>query len=132
MNSVHEQCPKSDSKTVLSPKTGSKTGWVHQEHSVHSHSPACMHRRAQARARVAASWALRSCSSRGPRPCRRVLCCVAGAPASCRRRPRALSQAPQRRVAGRDGRVATQRLQPSPPFWSQYNLCIAIQKKPSS
>ena len=30
MNSVHEQCPKSDSEIVLSPKTG----WVHQVHSL--------------------------------------------------------------------------------------------------
>ena len=29
MNRVHEQCPKSDSRTVLSPKTGSKLGQVH-------------------------------------------------------------------------------------------------------
>ena len=30
LNSVHEQCPKSDSEIVLSPKTG----WVHQVHSL--------------------------------------------------------------------------------------------------
>ena len=41
MNSVHEQCPIGDSETVLSPNIGSKTGWVHQEYSVHSHNPAC-------------------------------------------------------------------------------------------
>ena len=29
MNSVHEQCPNSDSETVLSPKTGSKLSQVH-------------------------------------------------------------------------------------------------------
>ena len=49
MNSVHEQCPKSDSETVLSPKTG----WVYQVPS-----PASTPRCAQALpgARVAVSW----------------------------------------------------------------------------
>ena len=31
MNSVHEQCPNSDSETVLSPKTRSKLSQVHKE-----------------------------------------------------------------------------------------------------
>ena len=34
MSSVHEQCPKSDLKTVISPKLG----WVHQ---VHTLNPGC-------------------------------------------------------------------------------------------
>ena len=48
MNSVHEQCPNSDSKTVLSPKIG----WVHQVHSLLAQlaHPGAL-RRAQARAR---------------------------------------------------------------------------------
>ena len=68
VNSVHEQCPNSDSKTVLSPKT-------EQVHSVHSQltQPARpgAHRRSQARVRMAVSWALRPSRGRGPRPCRR-------------------------------------------------------------
>ena len=32
MNSVHEQCPNSDSETVLSPKLG----WVHQVHTLNT------------------------------------------------------------------------------------------------
>ena len=51
--------------------------------------------------------------SQGAMPCSRAMCRVAGAaPAPCR---------------GLVGRVATQQPHPKPPFWSQYNLCIAIQ-----
>ena len=48
MNSVHEQCPNSDSETVLSQKLG-------QVHHVHSHSSACAHRLRPGRAHVAVS-----------------------------------------------------------------------------
>ena len=72
MNRVHEQCPKIDSGTVLS-QTGSKTGWVHQVHSLlaqPAHPGA--HRRAHAwpcrGLQPAVSWpGLRPCRSIGRR-----------------------------------------------------------------
>ena len=49
MNNVHEQCPNSDSETVLSPKIG----WVHQVHS----KLMSLHTQAHPGARVGAvSW----------------------------------------------------------------------------
>ena len=77
MNSVHEPGPNGDSETALSGKLGRKLSWVHKT----PNWPNWAHRRAQARACLAVSWALRPCRSRGPRPCRRMSCRVAGAPA---------------------------------------------------
>ena len=82
MNSVHEQCPNSDSETVLSPKTG----WVHQVHSLLA-QPAhpTVHRRDQARARMAVSQAVAAVSWPWPSTVCKVLCRVVGALASCHR-----------------------------------------------
>ena len=61
MNSVHEQCPNSDSETVPSPKTG----WVHKVHSLLAQlAHLGAHRRAQARGCMAVSWALWPCRRR--------------------------------------------------------------------
>ena len=120
MNSVHEQCPKSDSETVLSPKTC----WVHQVLSLLAqlaHPGA--RRRAQARACLAVSWALRPCCGSGPRPCRRRR-------APCRGyRPQVVVSWAQgyRVVAWPPGRVATQL--PTPALAPCHNTprCIATK-----
>ena len=95
MNNVHEQCPKSDSGTVPSPKTG----WVHQVHSLLA-QPAHPGAHRHVRSRVAA-WPPGH---------------VAGTPAPCRSARAAVSQAPSGRIVGAGrrvvawplGRVATQ------------------------
>ena len=115
MNNVHEQCPKSDSKTVLSPKTG----WVHQVLSLlaqPTHPGA--HRHAQARARgcvAAVLWAL-------PVPCRSARATVSQAQGVVSQSVGGLVVAEccscQRRVvAWPPDRVATQCL-PQLPCWS--------------
>ena len=138
MNSVHEQCPNSDSETVLSLKTGSKLSQVHKAPNLAQ--PA--HTGAPRRVRMAVSWALRPCHGRGPRPCRKSDGRVAGAPAPCRGRSGHV-------VAWPPGHVATQRLPQAPlvpihPIVLRYNSqlpapaghntprCIAIQTQPSS
>ena len=77
MNIVHEQCPKSASETVLSPKTGSKLSQVHRAPNlaqpVHTSAPRRSQVRtgaprcAQARPSVSCRRLLRSCRGRGPR-----------------------------------------------------------------
>ena len=63
MNSIHEQCPKSDSETELSPKTGSKLSQVHKAPNLAQPMHIGAHRRAQSRssavlqANAAMSWA---------------------------------------------------------------------------
>ena len=52
MNSVHEQCPISDSETVLSPKTRSKLSQVHRAPNLAQP----VHTSAPRRVRVALSW----------------------------------------------------------------------------
>ena len=81
MNSVHEQCPISDSETVLSPKTRSKLSQVHRAPNLAQ--PA--HTGAPRWACAALSWPLWPA--------------VSWAQWSCRRRPSAMLQALCRVVA---------------------------------
>ena len=103
MNIVHEQCSKSDSGTVLSPKTGSKTDWVHQVHSLLTQQHTQVSAGAPRRARVAVSQPAQSrvvavapTVSQARRPC-----CSARAAVSQRKgcRVAAREQASLRRVA---------------------------------
>ena len=90
MNSVREQCPNSDSETVLSLKTGSKLSEVHRAPNLAQP----MHIDAPRRARVAVSQAAAvvsqasqrcvggaawPCRGSGPWPCHRVCGRVAAA-----------------------------------------------------
>ena len=59
MNNVHEQCPNSDSETVLS----QKIGWVHQVHSLLAQ---LAHPGAHRRARVAILWRPQPAVSQAP------------------------------------------------------------------
>ena len=65
MNSVQEQCPISDSETVLSPKTRSKLSQAHRAPSLaqlaHTGAPRC--------ARVAMSWRPQPAVSQAPAGC---------------------------------------------------------------
>ena len=68
MDNHHEPGPNGDSETAPSRKPGQKLSQVHE----HQNWPSWAHRRAQARACLAVSWALRPCrglaarSYRGP------------------------------------------------------------------
>ena len=130
MNNVHELGPNGDSKTALSRKLGRKLSRVHKT----PNWPSWAHRRAQARACLAVSWALRQC--RGPRPCRRMSCRVAGAPASYRGRSAAHASAVSWACvrAGMAYRGLPCDTLPSLklPFLSQYIVlyCNAIPAKP--
>ena len=87
MNRVHEQCPKIDSGTVLS-QTGSKTGRVHQVHSL------LAQQHAQA-ARPCRAPRLLPRAPRGPaRAVRRHPAPARPAPAHSQRPPSALACAP--------------------------------------
>ena len=85
MNSVHEQCPISDSEIVLSQKLDKCTMCTATAQLAHPGA----HRRAQAREHMAVSWVLWPCRGRVTGADGRVV----GAPAPCRRRPSAVSQA---------------------------------------
>ena len=90
MNSVHEPGPNGDSQTALSRKLGQKLSRVTKT----PNWPSWAHRRAQACACLAVSWALLPCRGRGPRPSH------GSGPRPCRRR-RAPYRGPcQRRVVG--------------------------------
>ena len=129
-----EQCSNSDSETILSPKTS----WMHQVHSLLASQPTQVRTGAPKRSRLAVS------QPGPPAVSQRKGCRVAGA------RRRVVGAWPSH-VAGLAGLycdtsqpcllfpghntaycIAVQFLQPSS-FWSQYNLCIAIQcPQPSS
>ena len=78
MNQVHEQCPKFDSGTVLS-QTESKTGRVHQVHSL------LAQQHAQAARRAPRSCAPHTCLPRAPRA---PACAVRQRPAPARPTPK--------------------------------------------
>ena len=109
MNSVHEQCPISDSETVLSPKTG----WVNQVHSPLA-QPA--HPGAHRRAQVRAHGRVVGYCGRGPQPCRSAQAALSW---PCAARANAVSWpclAVSRHIACS--------LAPS---WSRYSPCIVTQ-----
>ena len=78
-----------------------------------------------ARARMVVSWAAAAVSWLWPPTVPQALNAVSWPSWPCRRRP----TVPCR---GHSGRVAIQPMPHAPLFWSQYNLCIAIQTQPSS
>ena len=114
VNSVHEHCSNSDSKIVLSPKTGSKPSQVHSALAQDRPGTRDYGRVVGA---MAVSWPWPPAVSHGVVPCRRS--------------PSAVSQGaaltPYRGLAGR---VATQQPQPSSLFCHNTPRCIAIQSLP--
>ena len=114
MNSVHEQCSNSDSKTVLSPKTGSKPSQVHSARAQDRPGALDYGRVVGA---TAVSWPWPPTVSQGAM--------------LCRRHPSAVSQgAAPTPYHGLASRVATQQPQPSSLFCHNTPRCIAIQSLP--
>ena len=121
MNNVLEQCPKSDSETILSPKTG----WVHQVHSLLASQPTQVRAGAPRRPRVAMSQ---------PAQCR-----IVGAQPAVSQRIGVVSQAPsghivgtgRRVVAWPPGRVTIHLPASCPCPCHNTPRCIAIQSQPN-
>ena len=132
MNSVHEQCPNSDSETILSPKTG----WVHQVHSLLDHpahpgehryawpcrgTPSESYRRPQ----PAVSWARRVA---GVVP-RAWLLCRGLAGLYCDTTQPCL--APFSHNTPECIAIQKKKKKQPAPFMSQYTQCIVIQTLPT-
>ena len=102
-------------------KLGRKPSHVHE----HQHWPSWVNRRAQARACLAVSWALRPCRGLAARSCRGLHDRIAGASAPCRGRVRSQTR-PYRGLPC--DTLPSLKL----PFLSQYIVlyCNAIPAKP--